>query len=177
MKFLDEVGLKALLAANKNQATSFDEAIKKAQSTADTGVANAATAQSAANAAQSAANKAQAGVDKLNGSKTQEGSVAKAIDDRITALVNGAPAQFDTLKEIADYLTSDTTGAEAILSKITSDETIIKKQKVTVTDSTDAAAGKVVFTLATDDGKGNLSTKDYTINAISVADIDAMFNA
>lgn len=54
----------------------------------------------------------------LNGSANTEGSVAKTVADEIAKVVAKAPAEFDTLKEIADWIASDTTGAAKMQSDI-----------------------------------------------------------
>lgn len=41
-----------------------------------------------------------------------------AISTAVAAVVNGAPAAFDTLKEISDWITADQTGAAAILADV-----------------------------------------------------------
>lgn len=41
-----------------------------------------------------------------------------AISAAVAAVVNGAPEAFDTLKEISDWITADTTGAAAILADV-----------------------------------------------------------
>lgn len=53
----------------------------------------------------------------LNG--TGEGSVSKAVTDKIAEVVAGAPADLDTLKEIADYIASDKTNAADINNTLT----------------------------------------------------------
>ena len=52
----------------------------------------------------------------LNGSGA--GSVSKAVSDAIDAVVDGAPATFDTLKELADWISDDQTGAAAIAADL-----------------------------------------------------------
>lgn len=52
----------------------------------------------------------------LNGSG--EGSVSKAVADGIASVVASAPADFDTLKEVADWIANDTTGAAAMQNDI-----------------------------------------------------------
>lgn len=47
-----------------------------------------------------------------------EGSVKKAVADGIASVVASAPADFDTLKEVADWIANDTTGAAAMQNKI-----------------------------------------------------------
>ena len=59
----------------------------------------------------------------LNG--TGEGSVDKKVADKIAEVVASAPADFDTLKEISDWISSHTTDAAAMNSKITANETAI----------------------------------------------------
>lgn len=44
--------------------------------------------------------------------------IDSAISTAVSNVVNGAPAAFDTLKEIADWITTDTTGAAAILADV-----------------------------------------------------------
>ena len=44
--------------------------------------------------------------------------IDSAISSAIADVVDGAPATFDTLKEISDWITADTTGAAAILADV-----------------------------------------------------------
>ena len=55
-------------------------------------------------------------ITKLNG--TGEGSVSKTVADEIAKVVADAPADFDTLKEIADWIANDTTGAAKMANDI-----------------------------------------------------------
>lgn len=57
-----------------------------------------------------------AAITKLNG--TGEGSVSKTVADEIAKVVADAPANFDTLKEIADWIANDTTGAAKMANDI-----------------------------------------------------------
>ena len=50
----------------------------------------------------------------INGADTVDGSINKAIKD----LIGGAPAEFDTLKEIADKLTTDETAMGALTTTV-----------------------------------------------------------
>ena len=59
----------------------------------------------------------------LNG--TGEGSVTRTVADKIAEVVAGADKDFDTLKEIADWIMSDTTGAAKMQSDITSLKTLV----------------------------------------------------
>ena len=47
-----------------------------------------------------------------------DGSLKKAVADGIATVVASAPADFDTLKEVADWIASDTTGAAAMQADI-----------------------------------------------------------
>lgn len=63
-------------------------------------------------------------IEVLNG--TGEGSVSKQVTDAIAEVVANAPQDFDTLKEIADYIASDKTGAAELSNKVNANETAIK---------------------------------------------------
>ena len=58
----------------------------------------------------------------LNGDVSIAGSVKqianKAADDAVSVITKDAPEAYDTLKEIADWITSDTTGAAAISKQL-----------------------------------------------------------
>lgn len=58
-------------------------------------------------------------IDTLNG--TGDGSVDKKVATAIAGVVANAPEKFDTLKEVADWIANDKTGAinnESVLSVI-----------------------------------------------------------
>ena len=63
-------------------------------------------------------------IEVLNG--TGEGSVSKQVTDAIAEVVASAPQDFDTLKEIADYIASDKTGAAELSNKVNANEAAIK---------------------------------------------------
>lgn len=64
----------------------------------------------------------------LNG--TGEGSVKKTVKDEIAKVVDGAPEQFNTLKEISEYLNSHEDVASGLVESITKLET----EKLSVSD-------------------------------------------
>lgn len=66
-------------------------------------------------------------IEVLNG--TGEGSVSKAVADGIASVVAGAPESFDTLKEIADYIASDTTSAAKMVADIEANANAIAAEK------------------------------------------------
>ena len=57
-----------------------------------------------------------AAIATLNG--TGEGSIHKTVADEIANVVANAPEDFDTLKEIADWIANDTTGAAGMANDI-----------------------------------------------------------
>lgn len=61
----------------------------------------------------------------LNGDSAVEGSVSKKVAEGIASIVAGADASFDTLKEIADWIVNDTTGAASMANKISALETLV----------------------------------------------------
>ena len=66
-----------------------------------------------------------AAIATLNGDANVEGSVSKKVAEGIASVVAGADASFDTLKEIADWITNDVTGAASMANKISALETLV----------------------------------------------------
>ena len=61
----------------------------------------------------------------LNSDSAVEGSVSKKVAEGIASVIAGADASFDTLKEIADWIVNDTTGAASMANKISALETLV----------------------------------------------------
>lgn len=61
----------------------------------------------------------------LNGDANTDGSVSKKVAEGIASVVAGADASFDTLKEIADWIANDTTGAASMANKISALEGLV----------------------------------------------------
>ncbi len=59
----------------------------------------------------------------LNG--TGEGSVAKVTADAVASIVAGADEKYDTLKEIADWISNDATGSASMANSITALENLV----------------------------------------------------
>lgn len=59
-------------------------------------------------------------IDTLNGEKAVAGSVRNIAAEEVAAIVAGAPEDFDTLKEMADWLTEHSDDATAMNSAIKS---------------------------------------------------------
>lgn len=73
-------------------------------------------------------------ISTLNSDSNTEGSVKKTVADAVALIVAGAPADFDTLKEIADYIASDKMGAAEMSAAIS------KLQSLTGTHTEEIAA-------------------------------------
>ena len=82
----------------------------------------------------------QSAIDTLNG--TGAGSVSKQVADAIAGVVNSAPEDFDTLKEIADYIASDKTNA----TQINNDLSAIKNYSVNGKKFSATEGGAVTLT-------------------------------
>ena len=81
--------------------------------------------------------------------------IGNAINAAVASVVNGAPAAFDTLKEIADWITADTTGAAAILADVAN-----KADKVTSATNGNFAGL---------DSNGNLTDSGYKASDFQAA--------
>lgn len=64
-------------------------------------------------------------IDILSGDGTVEGSVASQVASGVAKVIADAPEDFDTLKEIADYIASDKTNAAQLASKVNANEKAI----------------------------------------------------
>ena len=95
----------------------------------------------------------QAAIETLNG--TGVGSVSKQVADAIAGVVNSAPEDFDTLKEIADYIASDKTNA----TQINNDLSAIKNYSVNGKKFSETEGGAV--TIGAEDVAYSGSTNDY----------------
>lgn len=66
-------------------------------------------------------------IDILNSDSNVDGSVSKTVADAVARVVAGAPEDLDTLKEIADYIASDKTGAAELAAAISQLQTLTEK--------------------------------------------------
>ena len=83
------------------------------------------------NYVQTVANKVdsnEAAINILNGEATVEGSVKKQVADAIAGVVASAPANLDTLKEIADYIAGEGGEAASLVNKISAVETALDNE-------------------------------------------------
>lgn len=102
-----------------------DLAAQKAKEQGDIDRANAAMAKEEADR-KAAVAALQSLIDILNSDSNVDGSVKKTVADAIARVVAGAPEDFDTLKEIADYIASDKTGAAEMSAAISKLQTLVE---------------------------------------------------
>lgn len=99
-----------------------------------------------------------------------EGSVKKQVADAIAGVVAGAPEDFDTLKEVADWIGSDTTGAaqmQADIATLKGGDTVEGSVAKTVKDA--VAAEAEIARAAEQANAGAIATEKGRVDAI-VAD-------
>ncbi len=109
----------------------------------------------------------------LNG--TGEGSVHKTVSDAIAEVVASAPEQFDTLKEIAEYIESDTTNA----ANMTADISDLKKSvnalgKTNVVACSNSDLIKVSTSITTN--SDSKEEKTFTVCANGIASVEDLQN-
>lgn len=97
---------------------------------------------------------------KVDGLETRVGSIETKYDN----LIKDAPAALDTLKEIADWITKDETGTQALIWRVTNIETKVTGLQNTVGDITKFtryAEGDTVVSILNDlDGRMKWSDMD-----------------
>lgn len=104
----------------------------------------------------------------LNG--TGEGSVYKTVSDAITELVDGADEKYDTLKEIAEYIASDTTHAATMsndISDLKKSVNALQKTDIVSCDTSDLIKVSTSITTNSD----SKEEKTYTICANNIASL------
>lgn len=125
------------------------------------GKIDANTADISTNAAAIAAN--AAAIATLNG--TGNGSVSKTVADKIAEVIDDAPDDFDTLKEIADWIANDTTGAAKMQSDIgdLKTRTTAIEGKVSALESTSSSQGANVNHILTALGMTSGTARTSTV--------------
>ena len=79
-------------------------------------------------------------INTLNGDINTEGSVAKTTADAVAAIVASAPSDFDTLKEISDWISSHAESAAAMNSAIQANT-----QAIATLNGNDSTPGSVAY--------------------------------
>lgn len=100
-----------------------DLAAQKAKEQGDIDRANAAISREETDR-KAAVAALQSLIDILNSDSNVDGSVSKTVADAIARVVAGAPEDLDTLREIADYIASDKTGAAEMAAAISALKTL-----------------------------------------------------
>ena len=103
-----------------------DLAAQKAKEQGDIDRANAAISKEETDR-KAAVAVLQSLIDILNSDSNVDGSVKKTVADAVARVVAGAPEDLDTLKEIADYIASDKTGAAQMAAAISQLQTLTEK--------------------------------------------------
>ena len=103
-----------------------DLAAQKAKEQGDIDRANAAISKEETDR-KAAVAALQSLIDILNSDSNVDGSVRKTVADAVARVVAGAPEDLDTLKEIADYIASDKTGAAQMAAAISQLQTLTEK--------------------------------------------------
>jgi len=73
-------------------------------------------------------------IDTLNGADTVEGSVANTVAQKIAEIIAGAPEDFDTLKEISDWISTHADSAAAMNASITDNANAIAAANGRISD-------------------------------------------
>lgn len=107
-------------------SVAADLAAHKAKEQGDIDRANAAISKEETDR-KAAVAALQSLIDILNSDSNVDGSVKKTVADAIARVVAGAPEDLDTLKEIADYIASDKTGAAQLAAAISQLQTLTEK--------------------------------------------------
>lgn len=107
-------------------SVAADLAAQKAKEQGDIDRANAAISKEETDR-KAAVAALQSLIDILNSDSNVDGSVSKTVADAIAGVVAGAPEDLDTLKEIADYIASDKTGAAQLAAAISQLQTLTEK--------------------------------------------------
>ena len=107
-----------------------------------------------------------AAITKLNGSSATEGSVAYTVAQEVAKIVGNAPEDFDTLKEIADWISEHGDDAAAMNSAIQQNKTDIATNKSAIETNT-ASIGTNTTNIAT-------NTKNIRTNADAIDALEAL---
>lgn len=110
----------------------------------------------------------------LNGNATTEGSVKYEVAQAVTGLIDGAPAALDTLKELADYIAGDETGAGGLVAEIDANAKAIELLNNTesTTGSVKATAKSYADAAVKSLTEGAIKTNADAIDALDAKTVD-----
>ena len=111
------VGPQGIARESDVSSVSADLAAQKTKEQDDIDKTNAAVSKEETDR-KAAVGALQRLIDTLNADSNVDGSVKKTVADAVAKVVAGAPEDLDTLKEIADYIASDKTGAAQMSAAI-----------------------------------------------------------
>ncbi len=98
-------------------------------------------------------------------------AVSKAVSDAIDGLIGGAPETYDTLKKIADYISTHQTAADALDAAITNKVDKVEGKGLSAEDFTTALKNKLEsMTSVTSDDVTNCNPKADKTAATTTAD-------
>jgi chromosome segregation ATPase len=155
--------------------------LNSVKSTIDEVSSAANEAKDAAEQAQSDASAAMSAIEVLNGEG--EGSVKKiaevAAADAVASVVAGADSDFDTLKEVAEWIASDKEGAAALQVSVSKNaEDIVKLEEKVDGDIKNLADHMTDASAALGEFEGRieaLEAFEETHEAIAESDIEGLF--
>lgn len=96
----------------------------------------------------------QSSIDTLNG--TDEGSVKHTVAESVATIVANAPEDFDTLKEVADWIANDTLGTADLLQRVST------------------AENNITTHINNKENPHNVTIEQIGLTALTDADIDAI---
>lgn len=84
-------------------------------------------------------NDSTASTSTVYSSSKTESTITAMVDGAIADLVDGAPAAYDTLKEIADYIAADETATQGLLTAVNNRVKFNEPQSLTETEQIQAS--------------------------------------
>lgn len=116
-------------------------------------------------------------IDTLNGDNTVEGSVKKIITDEVTKIIANAPEDFDTLKQVADYIAADKTRADELETTISGLQIAVGEIGATFGSAINSVQSDVQPRLASLENFVNSADKTYVPNKVYYQGMVAIQNA
>lgn len=127
---LDKVEAKLSDVAEDAKVGALIEAAQSAAESYADGKFGAAT--SAISGLETRVEANEGAIEVLNSGSEVEGSVAHTVAAEVAKVVANAPEDFDTLKEVADWIANDTTGAAAMQTDIAGLKTTVGEHTTTL---------------------------------------------
>lgn len=123
-------GLSSAISTLQNSVEAMDARVVATETSTSKNAADIAAEISRADAAEKALDgrltTAEGAITTLNADAQTDGSVANQVATAVAQIVSDAPEAYDTLKEIADWITNHKTDAATMNSSILSNQTAIQ---------------------------------------------------